>query len=116
MNETAAFVTILAGFLPALSARLPWIAGLSILSVLVLWQGTEVCGARAQGFEGLGCAFALIIGGTFAVASLCVGLVRMRYRLRGAETALGRPWIAALAIYSTAIVGFVLFVYWMSID
>ena len=114
MNETAALVTIMAGFLPALSSRLPWIAGLAVLSALVIWQGTEICSAHAQGFDGLGCAIAMIVGGTLAVASLCVGLVRMRYRTQGAETVLGNPWVAAIAIYTTAVAGFVLFVFWLS--
>lgn len=114
MNETAALVTVLAGFLPALSSRLPWIAGLSVLSVLAIWLGTDACSENAQGFEGLGCAIAMIVGGTLAVASLGVGLVRMRYRTRGAETALGKPWVAAIAIYATAVAGFVLFVFWLS--
>ena len=114
MNETAALLTIMAGFLPAFGARLPWIAGLAVLSALTIWQGTEACGANAQGFEGLGCAFALIIGGVFTVASVCVGLVRMRYRARGAETLLGRPWVAAIVIYATAVAGFVLFVFLLS--
>lgn len=115
MNETAALLTIAAGFLPAFGARPPWIAGLAIVSVLTIWQATEACGANAQGFEGLGCAFALIIGGAFTLASVCVGLVRMRYRARGANTLLGRPWIAAPVFYATAIIGFVVFVYLMSL-
>ena len=105
-RDMAALVTLLAGLLPAFGNRGWLILLLSAASVGGMWWGAEVCSRNAYGFEGFLCIFALIGGGTLGFASLFLGLVRWRYRVHGAETMLGRPWVAGLVLYALAVLGF----------
>lgn len=105
-TEAMALLTLGAGLLPALSSRGWWIVGLTAIAVAIMAVSFTMCLEESEGLAGLLCVIALIAGGVLGLASLVLGAVRWRYRVHGAETALGKPWVAGLILYGLAVLGF----------
>jgi hypothetical protein len=112
--EWMALVTLGAGVLPALSSRGWGIAALTAAAIALIAYSLNVCIEESEGLAGLLCIIALIAGGVLGLASLILGIVRWRYRVHGAETALGKPWVAGLILYGLAVLGFFGFISIMS--
>lgn len=107
-EETHALMMVAAGVLPAFGNRggVLLLLSLATVALIAVLSGSCMALDKFTIGAGIGCFIGILAGGVVGVASLALGLVRWRYRVRGAESMLGKPVVAGIGLYAMAIAGF----------